>query len=178
MTRTAQRIGRLLGGTLLNLAALGGVICIAAVIAAVFFSVSLIMFKTGSMSPTIPAGSLALVREIPAAGVQVGDIVTVDRSGLLPITHRVVAITPGDDGAASITLRGDANTVNDPEPYLVTHVRIVLLSLPGLAGVISALSQGPVMSVITVAAATLVTWAFWPRKSESRSPRHGAARVT
>ena len=53
--------------TLLNLAAAGGAVCLIAVVLAVAFNITLILFKTGSMSPTIPAGSLAVVREIPAA---------------------------------------------------------------------------------------------------------------
>ena len=74
----------------LTLAAIGGVLCIAAVVAATFFDITLIMFKTGSMSPTIPAGSVAVVREIPASEAAVGDVVTVDRTDLLPITHRKI----------------------------------------------------------------------------------------
>ena len=54
------------------------------------------MFKTGSMSPTITAGSVALVREIPASEINVGDVVTVDREDALPVTHRVTSIVyPG-----------------------------------------------------------------------------------
>ncbi len=44
------------------------------------------------MEPTIPTGSLAVVHEIPASEIAVGDIVTVDRPGQLPITHRVTSV--------------------------------------------------------------------------------------
>ncbi len=83
----------ILGEVLLWLAAVGGAICIVVVLAAVFFNVTLIMFKTGSMEPTIPTGSLAVVQEIPASEVAVGDIVTVDRPGQLPVTHRVTSVS-------------------------------------------------------------------------------------
>jgi signal peptidase len=179
--RLNQRIGRVVGGTLLNLAAAGGVLCIIAVIAAAGFNISIILFKTGSMSPTIPAGSLAVVKEIPAAEIRIGDIVTVERADALPITHRVVAVAPAigtttaTETSRSITLRGDANVVDDPAPYSVDQVRIVLFSIPGLAGTLTTLSQPPVMVAISVGAAVLVSWAFWPRKSESHDPRHRMA---
>ena len=59
MTTAQRSVKSLIGGGLLNLAAVGGVVCIAAVIAAFAFNITLIMFKTGSMSPTITAGSLS-----------------------------------------------------------------------------------------------------------------------
>lgn len=151
---------------LLNLAALGGLICIVLVILAWVFNISLIMFKTGSMSPTIEAGSVAVVREIPAASIRVGDIITVDRSGELPVTHRVTGISPGvTDAQRVITMRGDANPVDDPFPYAVDTVRSTLWHVPGLAKVVVWFGNPWVMGGITVAAAGLVTWAFWPREN-------------
>jgi signal peptidase len=125
---------------LLNIAAIGGTICIVTVVAALFFNITLIMFKTGSMSPAIPAGSLAIVQKIPASQVHVGDVVTVDRGNQLPITHRVVSVSPHGNEYA-LTLRGDANSENDPEPYITSDVRIVLFSMPGLAFPVAALSH-------------------------------------
>jgi signal peptidase len=174
MMRTTRRLGAVLGSTLLSIAAAGGVMCIVAVIAAAGFNITLVMFKTGSMSPTMPAGSLAIVKEIPAEEIHVGDVITVDRTDALPITHRVTAISPSSGPARSVTLKGDANSVNDPQPYTVTQARIVLFAVPGLAAVVLALSQPVVLSCITLATAALVTWAFWPRRQERRAPRHRA----
>jgi signal peptidase len=159
---------------LLTVAAIGGVVCIAAVIAATVFDITLIMFKTGSMSPTIPAGSLAVVREIPATEARVGDIVTIDRPDELPITHRVVSTSSTTDGRTSIVMKGDANELEDPAPYVVDTVRIVLYSVPGLASVIVWMSHPFVLGGITLGAALLVTWAFWPR---GQRRRHRAARA-
>lgn len=75
------RILHWLSEALLTLLSIFGVLCIGAVIAAYFFGINIMMFKTGSMSPDIPAGSVALVREIPAAEAEVGDVVTVERPG-------------------------------------------------------------------------------------------------
>jgi signal peptidase len=161
--------------TLLNLAAAGGAVCIVLVVLALVFHITLIMFKTGSMAPAIPAGSLAIVREIPAADARVGQVVTVDRPGRLPVTHRVVSVTSAradaaTPGTATLVLKGDANPVNDPAPYTVPTVRIVLWSAPGLARVVVWFSDPFVLGTLTVAVATLVTWVLWPRGA--RRARH------
>jgi len=161
------------GNVLLWIASAGGVICIALVILSAVFDISLIMFKTGSMSPTIPTGSLALVREIPASEVRIGDVVTVDRSGELPVTHRVTSIS-GRGETREITMRGDANPVEDPAPYTISNVRIVLASVPHLANVIMTVSNPMVLGGITIGAGLLVSWAFWPRDAAARPRRQPA----
>ncbi|MFJ4027415.1 signal peptidase I [Paenarthrobacter sp. NPDC089989] len=154
---------------LLNIAAAGGAVCILAVLAAVVFNISLVLFKTGSMSPAISAGSLAVVREVPAADIRIGDVVTVDRAGKLPITHRVLTIEPAEGEARTITMKGDANAEPDPAPYVVDRVRVVLWSVPGLAYPLAAAAHPVVLGATTVAVAALVTWVLWPRSR--RRPR-------
>ncbi len=161
---------------LLNIAAAGGAVCILAVICALLFNITLIMFKTGSMSPGIPAGSLAVVREIPAREINPGDVVTVDRPGKLPITHRVQTVEPADGSARTITMKGDANTEADPAPYVVEKVRLVLWSVPGLAQPLSAAANPVVLGATTIAVSGLVTWVLWPRNPRRRrSGQHVAA---
>jgi signal peptidase len=151
-----------LGDVFLWLAAIGGAICIVVVMAAVFFNVTLIMFKTGSMEPTIPTGSLAIVHKIPASEVAVGDIVTVDRPGQLPVTHRVTSVS-GTGESRTLTLRGDANDTDDIAPYVVQDVRLTLFWIPGWASVVVWFSNPLVLGALTLGATGLVTWAFWPR---------------
>jgi len=150
---------------LLNIAAVGGAVCIIAVLCAVLFNISLILFKTGSMAPGIPAGSLAVVREIPAGEINAGDVVTVDRPGKLPITHRVQTVDPGDGAARTITMKGDANQEADPAPYVVERVRLVLWSVPGLAHPVAAAANPLVLGGTTIAVSALVTWVLWPRRT-------------
>jgi signal peptidase len=164
-----RRLADVVRETLLNLAAIGGAICILLTLAAVFFHITLIMFKTGSMSPGIPAGSLAIVREVPASEVRTGDVVTVDRPGQLPVTHRVTSSRMVDGATAVLTLKGDANPVEDPAPYTVSKVRTVLYSVPGIAYVVAGASSPWVLGGTTVAVSALVTWALWPRPE--RAPR-------
>lgn len=166
--RLVPRLLRELG---LTVAAALGTACIVFVVCAVAFDVSLVMFRTGSMTPAIPSGSVAVIRQVPAVSVEPGDVVTVARPGRLPITHRVVAVEPHADGAASLTLKGDANPGPDPEPYEVRRVGKVVGSLAGVAKPLSLARQPGALAVVTVAAAALVTWAFWPARAAGSRPR-------
>lgn len=170
-SRTGSRRGAagVVREVLLNVAAAGGALCILLTLAAVVFHFSLIMFKTGSMSPTIPAGSLALVREVPVAEVRVGDVVTVERQGKLPVTHRVTSLSLDSERRSGVlTMKGDANPVEDPAPYTVSTVRTVLWSAPGLAQWVAKASNPLVLGVVTLAVAALVTWVLWPREEQPR----------
>ncbi len=178
MTTTMKRPGAAVGNALLTVAAIGGVLCIIFVVLAVVFHITLIMFKTGSMSPTIPTGSLAVVEQVAGDDIRVGDVITVDRADALPITHRVTSVTPLDGGAVSITMRGDANPSEDPAPYTVTTARRVLFSVPGLAYAVAAASNPLALGGITVGAAGIVTWAFWPREERGLRPRRRATHTS
>ncbi|GAA1183225.1 S26 family signal peptidase [Nesterenkonia xinjiangensis] len=163
-----SRVRHVLVEALLWLVSVAGLAAIVLVICAHFFSISLILFRTGSMDPTIPQGSAAVVREIPAEEIAVGDVVTVDRPAAMPVTHRVTSVIPGEtDAERVITMQGDANDSEDPHPYTVTEVREVLWSVPGLAQPIHRMGDPWMMGTITVAAALLVGWAFWPRGGAS-----------
>lgn len=169
-------VAGMVGNAALTLASVAGLICILLVAAAFLFNVTLIMFKTGSMAPTIPAGSLSLVREIAAAEIRVGDVVTVARGDALPITHRVVSVAAGPSVAERvITMKGDANVAADAHPYTVSTVRIVLGSAPGLASVVVWFSTPWVLGSLALGASALVTWAFWPRDDRG-GPRGPGAR--
>lgn len=169
-----RRTGRVVADVLLWIAAVGGVICIVLVVLALTAQITLIMFRTGSMSPAIPAGSVAVVQRMPAADIEVGDVVTVDRDGELPVTHRVTAIVAGADDERVITMRGDANASDDPVPYTVSSVRVVLFSVPGIATIIAGMGNPIVLGGLTVAATILVVWAFWPRADTVRRGKGSA----
>ncbi|WP_279106121.1 signal peptidase I [Gordonia paraffinivorans] len=148
-----------------------GVLCIVLTVVAFVGNYSIILFETGSMDPTIPQGSAAVVHEIPAAQVKVGDIVTVDRGpGLKPITQRAISAPPIGGGRVEIEMQGDANQNPDPEPYRVSTVKKVLWHVPGLARQVVWLSHPYVLAAITLGAALLVLWAFWPKPSTGRRP--------
>lgn len=158
--------------TLLWLAAALGLVCIVLVILAYSYNISLILFRTGSMEPTISAGDVAVVRQIDASDVQVGDILTIDRAGELPVTHRVIAIEEGSTPEERvIRMQGDANSTEDPYPYTITEAGRTLFSVPGLANAIHQMSNPYVLGTATLSATVLVLWAFWPRPPTQRTPR-------
>lgn len=163
MGRRAGRGRRVALDAVLWVLAGAGAACILLTVAALALGVSLIMFSTGSMAPVMPTGTLAAVQRIPASEVRVGDVVTVDRAGLPPITHRVVAVS-GRGEPRTIVMKGDANRRPDPEPYVVDSVRIVRWSAPGLAYPVSWLQSPYVLGTATLVMTTLVVTVFWPRR--------------
>lgn len=158
-----MRAGRLLDAAL-GVGAGLGVLTAALLLAGWLLGCSLVIVKTGSMDPAMPRGSLALVRAVDATAVAPGDVVTVDRPGRLPVTHRVVAPEPaGDGGVVELTLQGDANPRADADRHQVERVRIVVASVPGLGFVVARLQHPAALAITAVAAAAVVTLALWPR---------------
>lgn len=137
---------------------------------------TLVIFRTGSMSPTIPQGSLAISVPVEAEEIRVGDVVTVKRPDQdLPVTHRVVEIRePGDPAlsepippeARSLIMQGDANATVDRLPYVVIEARKVVFSVPHVGHGLMLLQSSLGLGVMTLIAGTLTIWAFWPKKPE------------
>ncbi|WP_435771043.1 signal peptidase I [Nocardioides sp. SYSU DS0651] len=114
---------------------------------------------SGSMSPAIPAGSLALARSTDAGQVEVGDVVTVLRADGSRVMHRVVAAEPAGDRVA-LRLKGDANATPDPEPYVVESVGVVRGHVPLLGHPVSWLSSPGGLLLLGAGACGLVVFAF------------------
>lgn len=147
-----------------------GLLSLAAVAAAMFLGLSLIVFKTGSMSPTIPAGAVAVVQQVPATDIRVGDVVTLNRPEItLPVTHRIESAEPDPAvvGGMLFTMRGDANPVADPITYTATQARIVRFSVPGGGTFLLWVRDPWVLASVTALVTVLVTWTFWPTGSRS-----------
>lgn len=79
---------------------------------------------TGSMRPTMPPGTLVVVKPTPTEQIQPGMVVTYQlRSGEpTVVTHRVVGVTAGMDGSKAFITQGDANNVADAEPVLPVQI--------------------------------------------------------
>ncbi|MFC7161985.1 signal peptidase I [Aquipuribacter hungaricus] len=153
---------------LLTSLAVLGALCLLLTAAGALTGASLVVFRTGSMSPTMPVGAVAVVRPVAAADVAPGDVVTVVRPGSpLPVTHRVVATAPrpGHPDGAVLTLRGDANGSADPLPYEVDEVRLVVLAVPHAGGWLEAVRTPRTMLLATALAAAGVAWSSWPRRA-------------
>ncbi|MGL4305276.1 MAG: signal peptidase I [Mycobacteriaceae bacterium] len=122
---------------ILSVGAIAGVICVISAIAALAFDVKPLIFRSGSMSPTISTGSLALAKSVPASDLSLGDVVSVEDSLGTRITHRISSIGNTQGNTTALILKGDANNTADAEPYFVSEADRVFFSAPKLGYVAS-----------------------------------------
>lgn len=154
-------------GVLLNVGAVFGTLCIIATVAAVFFGVKPVVFRSGSMGPAIETGALGLVHNVPAADLHTGDVVSVVDSAGTRITHRIVAIDRRG-AEASLTLKGDANNVADAQPYVVKTADRLFFHVNELGYAIAVLSHPIAIFVEGAIFGGLLVFVF-------RSPRRDPA---
>ena len=116
----------------------------------VLFGWQLSVIETGSMAPTYPAGSLAIVEPIDAAQVQPGMTVVFrdpDNSGRL-VAHRVTRLIAG--APLRFETQGDANLTVDQNPVLARDINgRVRWAVPRLGSVAEAL-HGPSTPLVLV----------------------------
>ena len=78
------------------------------------FPYQALVVRSGSMSPTIPTGSIVFYRPVQASAVRVGDVIVFNEPGNtgIRVTHRVAAIQRTATGSYFKT-KGDANASID-----------------------------------------------------------------
>lgn len=156
--------------------ALTGVVCLTAAALAVFAGVTPLIFRSGSMSPDIPTGALALARTVPAAEVAVGDVVSVPRADGVRVTHRVVETDDAGGTSRSLVLKGDANPVTDPDPVVVAEADMVFWSTPRLGEwVDQALAPGWVFVIGTLFGMLAMVGFRRPRAEDLAATAHDPA---
>ncbi|MBN9212201.1 MAG: hypothetical protein BGO45_14945 [Microbacterium sp. 71-36] len=149
-----------------------GILTVAWLAASAVWGLGIIVFVTGSMSPTLPTGAAAITRTVDAVDLAVGDVVTVRRPGNgAQVTHRIIDIAPvaGDPQARSLTLRGDANDSADLRPYVVTSAPRVLVGAPGAGSIVTAAKTPVAMLGGSVLVAAVIAWALWPASVRTRA---------
>jgi signal peptidase I len=157
----------------LDTAAAVGVVCALAAVALLLAGWRPVVLVSGSMSPTMPTGTLVLTRPVPASEVEVGDVVTLPVPGSATrVTHRVTGLRT-EDGTIWATLRGDANQADDAAPYrLGGTVLRAAASVPGLGRAVT----GTPATVLVIGAAALVVVALLPGRGADRpAPGHAPA---
>ncbi len=100
------------------------------------FGMKPLVFLSGSMSPHIGTGALALTISMPAAELSEGDVISFLRSDGARVTHRITAITP-EGQSFKVTTRGDANDFDDPDPSYLTSADRVFWHLEGAGAVLT-----------------------------------------
>jgi signal peptidase I len=118
----------------------------------------------GSMEPSIPLGSLVVVKPTPIEDFAMGDVVTFQLQSGEPevATHRVVGIGFTAAGDRVLTTKGDANAVEDSAEVRAEQIRgRVWYVIPGL-GWINAVLTGPIHAwVLPAVAIVLFGYAGW-----------------
>lgn len=150
--------------TLVRLLGIFGAIAIAWLLASWIFGLHLVILATGSMSPTMPAGTAVVERTADAADLAIGDVVSVPRAhdGQL-VTHRIVGIDDGDGtGERILSLQGDANSTQDAERYVVTKVGFAIFAIPGLGIALSAVTSPIGLAALGLVLAGAILWVLWP----------------
>ncbi|NRG41023.1 hypothetical protein HRK28_08810 [Rathayibacter sp. VKM Ac-2835] len=150
---------------LLTVGAALGTLCLLSALAALLFGITPLVFQSGSMGPAIETGALGIARDIPAADARPGDVVSVELPTGVRITHRVVSSTPVGGDRVSLVLRGDANGVDDAEPYVVDRVDLLLTSVNRVGYVVSALASPPALFLGGLLAGLLLMVAFAPTRT-------------
>ncbi len=115
---------------------------------------------TGSMSPAIDPGDVAVVTPVAVQDVTAGMVITyhipIDDHRL--VTHRVIGVERGADGSVTVQTKGDANETADPwkatlQGETVYRLRAVV---PELGSLIQALRTPVVAQLLTYGATGLV----------------------
>jgi signal peptidase len=105
---------------------------------------------TPSMEPTLPVGTLVVVKPTPANEIRLGDVITYQIKPGEPavVTHRVVEVRSISTGDIEFLTKGDNNDATDPTVVTAPQLKgKVWYSVP-LAGFISmavGASLGPVV---------------------------------
>jgi signal peptidase len=111
----------------------------------------------GSMEPTLGVGSIAVMERVDGSMVRANDVVKFrEPESNRVVTHRVVAVLP--DG--QLTMRGDANAVDDPVPVPRGAVEARLLFVVPFVG--QALrwlgSPGGYVTVVLIPGLAVIGW--------------------
>ena len=146
-----------------------GVLSVVAGTAVMFFGFTFLIFRSGSMGPEIPTGSLALARTVPAAELEVGDVVSVLAANGARITHRLVSSTVRGD-EASLILQGDTNATPDQEIYQVTEAERSIVSVPYAGYVVTVLLSPAGLLAAVCLSGMLMLLAFGSQPTREGGP--------
>lgn len=169
--------GRILSLTreaLLTSTAVLGALCVVLTALAFALGIHPLLFRSGSMSPTIGTGDIAFARTVDAKGLHRGDIVSLVAPSGERVTHRVVDNT-GSGAHRTLTLKGDANDVIDPQAYQATRVQKVFVHVPKVGYAVSWLSRPPGVYLVAAYVALMLLLIGRKDRPEDSAPTRGGA---
>lgn len=106
-------------------------------------NIELKIVQSGSMEPSIPVGSLVMIRGQEQYAV--GDVITFgeDTQESVPTTHRIVERVE-QNGAISYITKGDANEAPDPQPVAKSSVIGEIIAHVPYAGYLLDFARTPI----------------------------------
>ena len=119
---------------------------------------------TSSMEPTMPPGSVVIVRPTDAGDLRVGDVITYQlRSGEPEVvTHRIISLVSSTDGSTKFVTQGDNNGAADPTPVDDVQIRgKVWYDVPLVGHVSSAITAARRSMIVNVLAGGLLLYACY-----------------
>ena len=161
--RNAQQENRKKGGKILPalLSAVGSLLIIGIVVLLIpmtvpkLFGYEVFHVLSGSMEPTIPTGSLIIVKPVEPETVEEGDVIAFSSNGSV-VTHRVVGI---DSSRGEFITKGDANEVADiyPTPFLALIGKVVFyITWVGVAAAYISTMQGKICCLLLLLSGLLL----------------------
>lgn len=113
---------------------------------------------TGSMRPSLPPGTLVVVKPQPADELQAGDVITYQLESGKPtvVTHRIMKTHTNLRGERFFTTQGDANNVADTKRVMPEQIRGKLLYAVPKLGFINNIISGSQRQVATYGVVTLL----------------------
>lgn len=162
----------LMAGLLLLFAGVG----IAAIVIPAATGSTALAVKTSSMEPSLPAGTMVVVRPIPIDEIQPGAVLTYQLESGEPtlVTHRVTQRQQLADGTTVFITKGDANDAPDTVPVRELQVKgTVWYAIPYVGWVTTLLSGESRALVVSVLVGGLLIYAVWMLISSVRDRRKG-----
>ncbi len=134
----------------------------------------------GSMSGTIPKGAVIYSRITPVDQLKAGDIITFHPPGYgEAVTHRIIAIERGPDGAPTFRTKGDFNKVADPwNPITLNEAEQArfVFQIPLYGFVLAALAMREVRLMLVGLPAVIIAvsllWSLWRKAGEEAARQH------
>jgi signal peptidase len=127
----------------------------------------------GSMTGTIPKGAIVYSKLIPTKDLKVGDIITFRPPGYgEAVTHRIVAIEPGQDGKLVYHTKGDFNETEDPWEVNLEQPKQARYDfyVPYVGYALAALSIRQVRVIVIALPAAIIAisliWSLWAKAGE------------
>jgi signal peptidase I len=175
-TEAPRQRPRILREVLLWGFAVLGTLCILVTLAAVLFGSTLLIFRSGSMSPTVSTGSLALTVNTQARDLVPGDIISVVWADGTRVTHRLESVEQANGELYTLTTKGDANKETDKEKVTVTSVDRVVWHVPQLGFAFENGTKPQYVFAVGVGVGALLVFAFRPGgRPPAKAPARRAA---